>query len=144
MLLLVLPPLALLAVLLVLTARKGNGASLADVPGYDIGFPAGELITTTKVSGLLGAASQEDRVYGTAADPTEIAASFERSLSGAGYRQVAPPEPPAPGDRFLGRYQLGQARWLVILRDLPARIDGHTYEIGERGFVHVVVVRIER
>jgi len=135
--------LVLLALLAFAFTRGRRSGSLAGVPGYGIDFPAGTTIVVRKVPGLLGATSQEDRIYGTAADRERIAAHFFERLTAAGYRQVTPPEAEGEGDRFLGRYEQGKVSWLVILRPLPQRIDGHTYEIGERGFQRVVVVRIE-
>lgn len=134
---------AIVAVGLLLIRFGNDGGGLASVPGYGLDFPAGSLIVVHKIPGALGASSQEDRVYGTAAPVEEIETYFDEQLQDAGYRKVQASEGDGPGDRFLGKYKRGKVSWLVILRPLPQRIDGYTYNPGDGGFQRVVVVRIE-
>lgn len=142
--LLLLIPVALAAIFAValLLTRAGRG-SLDGVPGYDTSFPAGVLIVTHKTPGLFGATNQEDRVYGTAATDDTITASFDEALGRAGYRVVPTSTPPGSEDRFLRRYEQGGVSWTLIVRPLPQRINGHTYDVGEQGFTRSLVVRLE-
>lgn len=142
--LLLLIPVALAAIFAValLVTRSGRG-SLDRVPGYDTSFPDGVMIVIHKTAGLFGASNQEDRVYGTAADDGTIVASFDEALGRAGYHVVPTSTPAGSEDKFLRKYEQGGVTWTLIVRPLPQRINGHTYDVGEQGFTRSLVVRLE-
>jgi hypothetical protein len=139
-LLLVLVPAVFVVALVALIAFGSHGTDNVDaLPGARTVPPRSQLLYTTKVRGALGAQSSIDRYYGTDAGEDDVVAAFDAALLPLGWTRDGPPEPPGPGDRYLGRYRRGRARFDVIARPLPQRIGGRDYTTG---FARILTVRV--
>lgn len=139
------PIIAAAIIVLVLVAgalRDSRKGGLSEVPGYEVGFPDGQQLDLQKTPGF-GVPSTEDRIYGTATSVEAIVSYFDEHLMAAGYRRVRGPEGEGEGDRYLGEYEQDGVVWEIILRAMPARVNGQFYVRGERGIERVVTVRIK-